>query len=401
MTKTVNVLDAIMGAGKTSAIINYINKSSEDRKFIFCTPYLKQVERVQAETNKHFVTPDDTFVAKSADIKTLIKAELNIATTHALFMRFDDEARDLIADGNYTLIIDEAMPVLQSYKVSSYDAKTITGTYCDVLEDGQLIWQERFYDGRFDDCRQDVEAGTIYKYNDSSLIQMSRIESFEVFDEVWLMTYLFDGQTQDAYFDMHGWDYRRWGVVKTDDGYWPVEGAKTENTVDYKSLITVKHDVRGSNLVTKGAAFSKSWYERHGADDAQLQMLKRHMASFFRTYGADDSSLNMWTTFNSYKAVLSGSRYAKGFLTCNIKASNDYRDRSVLAYPINRYIDPNLSNFVSARGYSVSNDTFALTEMIQWVWRSAIRDEQPICIYVPSDRMYKLFTGWLDSLEVA
>ena len=46
----------------------------------------------------------------------------------------------------------------------------------------------------------------------------------------------------------------------------------------------------------------------------------------------------------------------------------------------------------------VSQDDFALSEMVQWVWRSAIRDGKPITLYIPSDRMYQLFTGLLCSL---
>ena len=37
LSNTVNVVDSIMGSGKTTAMIRYINESSPDRRFIFCT----------------------------------------------------------------------------------------------------------------------------------------------------------------------------------------------------------------------------------------------------------------------------------------------------------------------------------------------------------------------------
>jgi hypothetical protein len=44
---------------------------------------------------------------------------------------------------------------------------------------------------------------------------------------------------------------------------------------------------------------------------------------------------------------------------------------------------------------------FALSEMIQFVWRSRIREGHPICLYIPSERMRHLFTEWLHADSVA
>ena len=52
----------------------------------------------------------------------------------------------------------------------------------------------------------------------------------------------------------------------------------------------------------------------------------------------------------------------------------------------------------SVFGVEVREDMYALSEMIQWVWRSAIRDGKDIWIYIPSRRMRELFQNWLDSI---
>ena len=106
----------------------------------------------------------------------------------------------------------------------------------------------------------------------------------------------------------------------------------------------------------------------------------------------------MWTSFKAYKNALAAPSYTRGFLHCAAKATNEYRHKTALAYPINRYVNPNIVKFVSDHGAMVSQDDFALSEMVQWVWRSAIRDGKPITLYIPSDRMYQLFTGLLCSL---
>ena len=36
------------------------------------------------------------------------------------------------------------------------------------------------------------------------------------------------------------------------------------------------------------------------------------------------------------------------------------------------------------------NDAYALTELIQWVWRSMVRKGQPVTLYLPNTRMRRL-----------
>ena len=54
----IKICDAIMGAGKTSAAINYMNDSPG--KFIFITPYLKECDRIIDNCPiKNFKSPKD------------------------------------------------------------------------------------------------------------------------------------------------------------------------------------------------------------------------------------------------------------------------------------------------------------------------------------------------------
>ena len=43
----IQIVDQVMGAGKTSAIINMINDSDDDTRFIYITPYLTEVTRIK------------------------------------------------------------------------------------------------------------------------------------------------------------------------------------------------------------------------------------------------------------------------------------------------------------------------------------------------------------------
>ena len=41
-------------------------------------------------------------------------------------------------------------------------------------------------------------------------------------------------------------------------------------------------------------------------------------------------------------------------------------------------------------GMDINEDIYALSEFMQWVFRSAIRDNKPIHIFLPSERMRNL-----------
>ena len=42
-------------------------------------------------------------------------------------------------------------------------------------------------------------------------------------------------------------------------------------------------------------------------------------------------------------------------------------------------------------------ELYAINEMIQFIWRSAIRNEEQINLFLPSERMRKLLNKWLNN----
>ena len=44
----ITVIDSIMGSGKTTWAIDYMNKAPADQKFIYITPFLNEVDRIKA-----------------------------------------------------------------------------------------------------------------------------------------------------------------------------------------------------------------------------------------------------------------------------------------------------------------------------------------------------------------
>ena len=86
----------------------------------------------------------------------------------------------------------------------------------------------------------------------------------------------------------------------------------------------------------------------------------------------------------------------KGFIPCNSRATNQYSHKKNCAYVINRYLNPFYEAFFYKRNIVINQDMYALSEMLQWIWRSAIRNDEEINIYIPSQRMRELLINFLN-----
>jgi len=391
----VHIVDEMMGVGKTSAAINLINESSRDSKFLFITPYLDEVERVLAGCQyKDFKQPPPIHGSKITGIKDLLRVGENIATTHALFYNFDAECLELIESYGYTLIIDEILDVVEQLDISRHDLNTILAKYT-VIENGFLRWVDREYTGVFDKYKTKCDLGCMCVYNDTALLWMFPTSVFKSFREVYLMTYLFGGQVQKAYFDFNNVEY---DYLYVDDTYHLSENKQHHTHLDYKQIVTILDVEKLNRIGDAKSALSFTWYERYKDNAIMMRTLKNNTMNFFKHYAKTPSAQNMWTTFLANKSAISGKGYAHGFKEYNLRSTNKLRDKTAIAYLVNRFLNPFVKNFFMEYDIEFNEDMYALSEMIQFIWRSAIRDGKPIQVYVPSMRMRNLLTEWLNEL---
>ena len=90
------------------------------------------------------------------------------------------------------------------------------------------------------------------------------------------------------------YDYKNWYIAgDTYDTYHLSESPVHYTHPNYKALITIKHKFNGSRLNTANAAFSLKWYEKNALNQTDdWNLLKRHMASFFREYDDGGAEYN-------------------------------------------------------------------------------------------------------------
>jgi hypothetical protein len=390
--KTVKVIDSIMGSGKTSWAMGYIDENSFGKNYIYITPYLDEIERVKSTIAKrHFYDPLNSGEGKLEHLKELINEGHDIVTTHALFQRADEELIALIEAGNYTLILDEVMNVVQQVPLKKNDYKLLLENDIIYLQDGCVRWNNNkgYDDTKYNNIREMANLGTLMYHRENALMWTFPVEVFRAFDEVYILTYYFKAQFQRYYYDLFEIEYEYYSVKRDGERYILIP--KEENVEDrsiYHKLVTIYE-----GKLNDVGKLSKTWMDDN---PDMLDKLKRNTQNYFRNIVKAKSNECLWTIFKEKVCKLQGKGYTKGFLSCNARATNEYAHKTKLAYLLNRYMPVMEKGFFVDKGICVDEGMWALSELLQWIWRSAIRNNGKIDIYIPSARMRGLLYDWLD-----
>lgn len=393
----IKVVDARMGRGKTSAAVDYMI-THPDKRFIYVTPYLTEVSRICHACD--FEQPDDETGTKLNAMRELVMDGKNISTTHSLLFYADNELLSEIKSKGYCLIIDESIDVVRRVPITNCDFKAMSDYIIIDDEDGRIRWGNYLYDGVLNKYKELAVFGAMYRCKDE-LFAMARPEMFTSFEEVIFMTYCFDGQYQKAYLDLYGFQYTKCGV-DTSAGFKLTDKPDDPPPIDYHNLINIIDDEKLNQIGNAPRDLCLSWYKRRGRYHKDMCKLRGNMQKIMRRMGETvPTSHLLWTTFkNSYgKLVGENGRYSTGYLQMNARATNAYRDRDVVMYLVNRFVDPAIREFFMNKGVMIDEDQYALSEMLQFIWRSAIRDSKPITLYIPSKRMRNLLKKWIDDVS--
>jgi len=421
----VKIIDSYVSSGKTQWAINYINSLDVDTKIIFITPFLSECDRIIEGCARTFTQPD-VKLGRGRKMDHLIKLVIegvDIVSTHALFSNINDELLNALRYNDYVLFLDETMGVVENFDLYKWDRisdedkeKTIRDDILylkelgviNVKEDFSIEWLGDDKLGKYLQLKQLADRGLLYFVNDSLLIWSFPIEVFMdgIFSEIYIMTYLFDHQIQSLYYDYFGLEYSIHHIEKINDQYEIVLTENNDQDLAWKhrmrDLVTIVENDKlnkignsycnASNHLIE-SSLSKTWFMNN---PQLIEKLGNHIANFFKHYTDSKSNERLWTCFKSDIPKLKRNGVSQlQWLEITSRATNDYSDRNVLAYCVNRYPNPFFEHFFNKRNIVIDKDKYALSEMIQWIWRSAIRNEEPIIIYIPSERMRKLFKMWL------
>jgi len=401
----VKVCDAICGAGKTQSCISMMNEQT-DKKFIFVTPYLTEVERIKRDcAQRHFISPERSMssgFSKLQNLNELLINGENIATTHALFSYYTDETKQLIKEQGYTLVLDEVINLFQPVELNNQDMDILLKSNTLVATESEYVWDDEDYmDGAFMDIMLKSRSNNLVRYRDEMYFWSIPPDVFQCFDDIYILTYMFQYQMQKYFFDVYGIDYELIGTKKDERGFHFCKFEEMDRRRDLKDKIHILEHPKLNDIGEEQGSLSFTWYNKAGSerDKPKLTILKNNLYNLFRNIYGCSADQNMWSTFKSYKSYLRGKGYSSNFITYNKRATNDYSDKKYLAYLINVYMQTWAKNYLIESGAKdVSENMYAISTLIQWIFRSAIRKGEEVWLYLPSKRMRTLFTKWLENL---
>jgi len=416
--KKVKVYDEIMGSGKTYDAIErmkgYLKKGV---KFIYITPFLDENVRVLNDLpigkvftplsreelngkegyevlvsflNEKGLIDLNSFedkkkfkrLNKRAQFLKFVSQGKNIVSTHQLFMGLKAEDFNLFSD--YILILDEV--------VNPLEIKNIGATDIQILRDANLIFIEentsrvRFIDDDYRDpafksVKELCNNSTVYYLDKYFFVWVFPIEIFMNFKEVQILTYIFEASLLSAYFKMYDVKYE----LRIKDS--------TSKLEEIKELLNI-YEGKANSIEGLNTSFSKTWVENLSKSNAKK--ITESVSNLFKRSFKTKSIENAFTTFKDDKSKFKGKGYAKGFISINARSTNDFRHKKSMAYFGNRFFKPQQISFFNERNIQLNQDLWALSELIQWIWRGCIRDSKRMNLYIPSERMRSLMYDWLE-----
>lgn len=417
---TVEVLDSIMGSGKSSYTFQWVDANCHKEKFIYVSPLDSEVGvngRVHNDCHvAKFHSPDTKdYDTKSDHLLDLLTHGYNIACTHALYLLMNKQHFDMIKKQGYIVIVDEELGVINDYSdYSNSDLVSLIQLGCVSKreEDGMLEWVRD--DENFDNknhayytFKKHVENGMIYsaKRSQSMMVTQLPVKLFSVAKRTIILTYMFEGNILSSFLKLKNINYIPFKDVVPE----------RVNKQVIRDLITI-HPLKGKWTKISNFKLSSTWYINNGKGNASaedLLFIQKYIETFARQTGCTYKNLmytfpkfRKWTEIKANKKVIKpiglldriekdGSE-EKCWIPVQTRATNIYSHKTHLLHLFNRYPNQSVKAYLQDYGVDINDDVFALSELLQWVWRSAIRNKQPITVCIAAPRMLKLFQDWLN-----
>lgn len=407
----VQVIDAICGSGKTTWIFKHIKENST-KKWIFVSPYLDEAGdgrtkgRIQEELPEmHFFSPAAN-PSKKASFLRLVNQGKNLAITHRLFMDFTPEVAQVIKEQGYELVIDETIDLVSFYDdVNGEDVRVLIAAGMVLVgEKGKLEWNNDKwpkYAGRDVEIKNLCDLGCLYLYGEDVLIQRIPPTCMQSCNSVTVLTYLFEGSLMHAWMKLNniGYKYHYPEALRPPEEIKKVIRDKLNIIRIPKPILDLQIE-QGENVYN---IFSKGWYDRSNA--ITLTELKNSIESALRFNMQQGDTF--WTVFKDHKDYLKGKGYTRRkkvswlqelrdpFVPKNMRASNEYRDCTNCIYCVNVYPHVSITNHLKSFGIELDENKYALSELIQFMFRGCIREGEEMSILVLSNRMRSLLENWL------
>lgn len=406
-TTPVTIRDRHCGYGKSTDIIKSL---TPDRSYLIVLPLQTEVERFIDEAPIDLVQPSDkgTHSRKRDHLRELLMGGHSVVTTHALFSDVAYLAKEGLLLG-YDVIVDEVLSVAQCVtqelltpgaKAKGVTTKSWKGLYLDhgfatVDPDTGLVqpteeWEEK----------QDLpelskplfnmaKAESLFSVGDNVLVWELPPILLKAVGSLTILTFLAEGSLMASFMRRNRIKFTHDRDLSSEQKF-REEAKRLIEVRDMPSVNQLRFSFKGQQTMSKEnhktvSTALKKTRERllHGIDKDQIMIT---------------CSKSMWYAANGRPGPFaSGSRMFEGthWVPNTTRGTNNYRHCSHLFYLWDQNLNPRIAEFLGTHTQR-HRDMYAVSELIQWVYRSRVRDGEPITLFMPSSRMRRLLQRWLD-----
>jgi len=413
----IRIFDEPCGSGKSSKLIDelqYVKEQGLKGCTLLVVPYLSEVERFQDVIGSNWlISPVD---GKGRKIDQLIDAMgkgRNIITTHALYEQITKISHLL---HKYDVIIDEVPTTTKQIPV--YFGKVefnelIKDNYIKVDSKTNLLtvtegWQEivaKYNRGDSKDKRiakfiTQVANTEVYKMNGTYCLMPLPEAFFTEPKHLVILTFMFRGTQLDHYMKKRGYKYKLYQSVESlavfkrdmfrNIEFYPIT-SKAKTGFVALSGSDPKHRKTVGNFVVKAIKHYRSLGRKIEQSDI---LVGSHKDAWFGKSDPQSSRTSKVSDRTCFRKLtkLSGATYTP-IIT---RGTNAYSDKTVLLMLGTENLNPNVAAFLGMDNTIAEND-HRLSELIQLIYRTAIRKGQKIIFICPDDliiALLKCFIGY-------
>lgn len=421
MAHLVEILDGIMGSSKTTNTCKWMEENNHKYKFFYISPLLDEVKdggRIQqACPTTRFVSPQTSseninmqHKRKVDHLLELLQKGANITCTHRLYLSMTEAHFSEMRKHDYVLIIDEELGMIEDYKkYTAPDVNSLIKLGCLEIQesDGMVLWckdnLKEFDDVNhtYHDFKRHVDNNMVYvsKRNHNMFVSQLPVKLITVAKRVIVLTYMFEGNILSSFLSLKGLTYKKFDEVTLRD----VKKDKLRGLINIYNPKMKKWK--------REIPMSVSSYQTMSSEN--IKHISNYIMAICKEFSATD--YDTMFTFPKSRSNFADNRQnkikPKGFvdsalkarntpekvcwLASSTRATNAYKHKSCVIHAYDRYPNSSVESYLQDYGYPINRDVFALSEMLQWIWRSRIRDDKPINLAILSPRMKKLFLDWL------
>lgn len=426
------LVDEIMSSGKSHWMLNQMKEWSQEGKFkqfVYLSPLLTEVGGVKCETTGRYLDgriqrqlPDMKFKypvpikgSKQKHSLELLHQGKNISATHNLFLNLDKSSAEVIKDYSNVLVIDECLDAYKQFKGISKKSLALLieqGIFSVDQESLKLNYhreKDLFPDDNweFSELIKLSEAGCIFFVQGELLVWEYPVSILSSFDEVWVLTYLFEGSFMSAWCKINDIEVVR---VK------PNLHRSTQEVKDYiRDCIDVI--VTPSIKSIENYSYSQTWWGNSAVESVVDKVRKAITSCVTSTQSKTDDILITCPKANwcsgdkvfepdfvsetgriKKRPIIKGKGFTRAdWLYSDARATNDYSHKTMLIYLIGKNPNTVLWNFCNSKGVAISKDLYATASMVQWIFRGSVRRKEKMHLVMPSKEMRDLYFKWLST----